>query len=465
MVERSVERAEAMRIAVVGSGYVGLVSGACLAEIGHDVVCIDSDAGKIAALRTGRMPFYEAGLEQLVGDNAAAGRLRFADSLADGVPDADAVILAVGTPSRLEDGEADLSYIHAAIDDLAEHLKPGVTLISKSTVPVGTGDQIAARLGRRRPNFEVDVVSCPEFLREGAAIEDFMRPHRILVGSGSPRGEAVLRDIYAPLIEAGVPFLVMDRRSAELAKYAANAFLATKLAFLNEIAAFAENVSADIEAVANAIGLDPRIGQSYLRVGPGFGGSCFPKDAMALHRTGEEVQASLRIVETVIAVNEQRKRSMAGRIVDAVGGDVDGKVIAVLGVTFKAGTDDVRDSPAIPIIRRLEARGAVIRAFDPGLEEPPTHAAFTNVEWPGRIEATLQSADAAVVVTDWDDFRDFSLSDMASRLSTPTLIDLRNLFDPSEAAAAGLNYFSLGRGAHRGKTTSERPASGLKVVG
>lgn len=455
-----------MRIAVVGSGYVGLVSGACLAEIGNDVVCIDNNASKIAALKAGRTPFFEQGLEALVASGTQSGRLSFSTSLADGAPDADAIILAVGTPSRLEDGEADLSYVFSAVDALTEHLRDGVVLVSKSTVPVGTGDQISARIARRRPGLDVEVVSCPEFLREGTAVEDFMNPHRILIGTDSDHGEAVMRQMYERIISAGAPFLVMERRSAELAKYAANAFLATKLAFINEMADFAENVAADIEDVATAIGLDPRIGSSYLRVGPGFGGSCFPKDTMALHRTGEDVQSSLRIVETVIAVNEQRKRSMASRIAAACG-DVDGKLIAILGVTFKPGTDDLRDSPSIPIIRRLEARGARIRAFDPGLDEPPTHSAFNDVEWPGRFESTVQSADAAIIVTDWDAFRDLDLSDLARRLATPTLVDLRNLFDPATAAAAGLTYHSLGRRATSSETaeTGRSGTGRLRVVG
>lgn len=454
-----------MKIAVVGSGYVGLVSGACLAAIGHDVVCIDNNASKIRTLREGRVPFYEPGLEEMLAENVTAGRLAFSTSLDDGVSDADAVFLAVGTPSRLEDGEADLSYVFEAVDALAVLLRPDAILVSKSTVPVGTGDQIAARLARRRPEVTIDVVSCPEFLREGNAIEDFMQPARVLIGTSSKAAEAIMREIYGKIVATGAPFLVMDRRSAELSKYAANAFLATKLAFINEMADFAENVSANIEDVAAAIGLDPRIGTAYLRVGPGFGGSCFPKDAMALHRTSEEVQSALRIVETVIAVNDQRKRAMASRIAAACGGDIDGKMIAILGITFKPDTDDIRDAPSIPIIRRLESRGARVKAFDPGLTAgAPQHPALANVDWPGTIEATVNGTDAAVIVTDWPHFRRIDLNDLARRMATPRLVDLRNLFDPADVAAAGLEYFSLGRPASHADDT-EALNQRLRVIG
>ncbi len=444
-----------MKLAFIGCGYVGLVSGACFAALGHEVVCVDNNRGKVLGLQAARIPIHEAGLEEMVAANIAAGRLTFTDDIGSAVAAADAVFLAVGTPSRLEDGEADLSYVFAAVDTLAAALPDGAILVSKSTVPVGTGDRIAARLAQLRDDIDVDIVSCPEFLREGTAIEDFMHPHRIVIGTNSPRAEAAMRRAYGPLIAAGAPFLVMDRRSSELTKYAANAFLATKLAFINEMADFAESVSADIEAVAQAIGLDPRIGASYLRAGPGFGGSCFPKDAMALHRTGEEVQAAMRIVETVIAVNDQRKRGMANRIIDACGGEVEGKTIALLGVTFKAGTDDLRDSPAIPIVRRLIARGARINAYDPGVSEDAyTHPSFEGVNWADSVLDAADGASATVITTDWEAFANLDLAALALRMESPRIVDLRNLYDPAKVAAAGMDYISIGRAPEFAKSAS-----------
>lgn len=444
-----------MRLAFIGCGYVGLVSGACFAALGHSVSCVDINREKIAGLRAGRVPVHEAGLEALIAENKASGRLSFTEDVRGAVAAADAVFLAVGTPSLIEDGEADLSYVFAAVDSIAGMLAEGAVLVSKSTVPVGTGDRIAARLAQLRPEISVDVVSCPEFLREGTAVADFMAPHRVVIGTDSSRAEAVMRRIYAPLIDKGVPFIVMDRRSSELTKYAANAFLATKLAFINEMADFAESVSADIEAVAEAIGLDPRIGASYLRPGPGFGGSCFPKDAMALHRTGEEVQAAMRIVETVIAVNDQRKRAMANRIIEACGGDVEGKTIGLLGVTFKADTDDLRDSPAIPIIRRLQARGARIKAFDPGVgEEGQANPALSGVSWCAGPAEAADGAVALVIATDWDAFRRLDLAALAATMERPLIVDLRNLYDPAEAAALGIEYVSIGRAPVRSGAAS-----------
>ena len=435
-----------MRLAFVGSGYVGLVSGACLASLGHDVTCVDNDVVKIEALKAGRVPIREPGLDELVAATQVDGKLRFTDRIADSVIGAEAVFLTVGTPSRTEDGEAELSHVFTAVDAISDYLDDGVVLVSKSTVPVGTGDVIAARIASRRSGHGVSVVSCPEFLREGTAIEDFMDPYRIVIGTDSERAERALREIYGPLIDRGTPCLVMSRRSAELSKYAANSFLATKLAFINEMADFAETVSADIEEVIKAIGHDPRIGRSYLGVGPGFGGSCFPKDAMALHRNSEETNSTLRIVETVIAVNDRRKRNMANRVLEACGGSVDGYTVAILGVTFKPDTDDIRDAPSIPIVRRLSARGAIIRLFDPaypsgGAKDP----AFDGLPWSNSVVQALEGADAAVIVTDWPVIKEIDLYDVAKRMNAPRLIDLRNLFEPAAAAAAGIDYTSLGR--------------------
>ena len=435
-----------MKLTFIGSGYVGLVSGACFAELGHNVTCVDNDHEKIRSLQAGKIPFFEPGLEELVSANSQAGRLRFSDDTTAASSGADAVFLCVGTPSRIEDGEADLSYVFAAVDAVSELLDDGSVLISKSTVPVGTGEEIEERVERNRAGIDVHVVSCPEFLREGSAIADFMEPHRIVIGAETDRGERVMREIYRPLVDAGFPFLAMKRRSAELSKYAANAFLATRLAFINEMADLAENVSADIEEVAKAMGLDPRIGEFYLRAGPGFGGSCFPKDAMALHRKGEDVHAALRIVETVIAVNEQRKRSIANRVIEACGGSVDGKSVAILGVTFKPDTDDLRDSPSIPLIRRLVARGARIKAYDPGLPGgAPGHPDFADVVWCGSAYEAADEADVTVIVTDWSEFRDLDLHRLAREMAEPRLVDLRNLFQPSTVASAGLDYISIGR--------------------
>lgn len=435
-----------MKLTFIGSGYVGLVSGACFAELGHDVTCVDNDHEKIRSLQAGKIPFYEPGLEELVAKNEKAGRLHFSDNAAAASSGADAVFLCVGTPSRIEDGEADLSYVFAAADSIADVLDDGAVLISKSTVPVGTSEEIQARIERRHPGLDLHVVSCPEFLREGTAIDDFMEPHRVVIGTDSEHAERVMRQIYKPLIEGGFPFLVLGRPSAELSKYAANAFLATRLAFINEMADLAENVFADIGEVVEAIGLDPRIGRSYLHAGPGFGGSCFPKDTMALHRKGEDVRAAMRIVETVIAVNDQRKRSIANRVIDACGGSVDGKIVAILGVTFKPDTDDLRDSPAIPVIRRLLARGARIKAYDPGLPDgAPGYPDLSTVAWSDGIYEAAADADVAVIVTDWSEFRTLDLNRLADTMSTPRLVDFRNLFEPSTVAAAGFYYISVGR--------------------
>lgn len=436
-----------MRLSIIGTGYVGLVSGACFADCGHEVTCIDIDAVKIAALNRGVVPIFETDLEALIARNAASGRLRFTTSY-ESIAEAEAIFLSVGTPTRMEDGEADLSYLFAAVEEIAAHLADDTVIVSKSTVPVGTGDRIESCLRHLRPDLVVEVASCPEFLREGSAVQDFMNPDRVIVGVGSDRAADVLRDVYQALIERGVPFRRMTRRSAEIAKYAANAFLATKISFVNELADYCEKVGAFIDDVVDGLALDRRIGGAFLRPGPGFGGSCFPKDTLALLRHGELHESTLQILETVIAVNDRRKRQMAKRIVAACGGSVEGKTIAILGVTFKAGTDDLRDSPSIPIVRKLVEWGASVVAYDPaGQANAQRMAAFSGVSWADDVRSALTGADAAVIVTEWDAFKTMPLDAVAAMMRSPMLVDLRNIFDPAEAARAGLGYVSIGRPA------------------
>lgn len=444
-----------MRIQIIGTGYVGLVSGTCFAAIGHDVVCADIDKAKIAGLRAGVLPIHEPGLPERVATNVRTGRLRFTDDLADDLSSARLVFLAVGTPTRGEDGEADLRHIFAAVDAIAPHLAEDAVLVSKSTVPVGTGDRIQRRLEALRPG--VEVVSCPEFLREGDAINDFLQPSRIVVGTDSKAAAETLREAYRPIVDAGTPYLVMGRRSAELTKYAANAFLATKVAFINEIADFCEKTGAAVGDVAAAIGLDPRIGPAFLSAGPGYGGSCFPKDTLALVRNGEAINSSLSIVDTVVAVNERRKRLMANRVVAACGGSVAGKRIALLGVTFKPNTDDMRDSPSIPLARRLLDFGADIVAFDSkGELRAREISTFDEVSWAASAEHALRDADAAVIVTDWEEFRALPPATFVTAMADPVVIDLRNLYRPDEMAEAGITYVSIGRAPR----VPDRPASG-----
>lgn len=445
-----------MRIQIVGTGYVGLVSGACFAEIGHNVVCSDIDRGKIEGLHRGILPIHEPGLAELVAANVAAGRLSFSADITEGIAEADLVFLAVGTPARGDDGEADLRHIFAAVDAIAPVLRADAALVSKSTVPVGTGDRIEQRL--RAAGSDADVVSCPEFLREGDAISDFLRPSRIVIGTQSERAAAALREAYGPIIAKDAPFLVMARRSAELAKYAANAFLATKVSFINEIADFCEKTGAEINDIAAAIGLDPRIGNAFLRAGPGYGGSCFPKDTLALVRNGEAINTSFHIVDTVVAVNDRRKRLMAGRVIDACGGSVDGKRIAVLGVTFKPNTDDMRDSPCIPIVRRLADHGARLVAFDPaGEEQAKKLSAFEDVEWAPSAEDAIRGSDAVVVVTDWDEFRILRPEDFVRLMAQPLVVDLRNIFRPDDMEQAGISYVSIGRAPRMARSSVNVP--------
>ena len=434
-----------MRIAMIGAGYVGLVSGACFSEFGVDVVCVDNDANKIDRLRDGHIPIYEPGLDDLVGRNAAAGRLTFGTDTAAAVRGADAVFIAVGTPSRRGDGHADLSYVHAAAREIAQALNSYTVIVTKSTVPVGTGREVARIVREMRPDADFDVASNPEFLREGSAINDFMRPDRVVVGIESERAREVLSSIYRPLFLIETPVLFTGLETAELIKYACNGFLATKVTFINEMADLCEKVGADVHDVARGIGLDGRIGRKFLHPGPGFGGSCFPKDTLALARTASEFGAPARIVETVIEVNEARKRRMADKIVAACGGSVAGKTVGVLGLTFKPNTDDMRESPSLAIVPALQAAGATIRAFDPvGMTE--AKRLLDDVVWCEDAYDAAMGADALVIVTEWNVFRALDLARIKSIMSAPLLIDLRNVYEPDDVARAGFDYVCVGRG-------------------
>ena len=433
-----------MRIAMIGTGYVGLVSGACFADFGHDVVCVDKDAGKIDGLKAGRMPIWEPGLEGLVKSNAERGRLSFTFDLAAGVVGAEAVFIAVGTPARRGDGHADLTYVFAAVRELAPHVKPGTVIITKSTVPVGTGDRIAEILAEEGVQ-GVSVASNPEFLREGAAIRDFKIPDRIVVGAEDEQARETLREIYRPLFLNQAPILFTGRRTAELIKYAANAFLATKISFINEIANLCEAVDADVQDVARGIGLDNRIGPKFLHAGPGYGGSCFPKDTLALLQTAEAAGVKQRIVQTVVEVNDHRKAEMAGRVERALGGDLTGKRIGVLGLAFKPNTDDMREAPSLPLIEGLQERGASVAAFDPVATEQAA-GMVQDVEFSADAYAAAEGADALVIVTEWDEFRGLDLDRLAAKMRGKVLVDLRNVWDRREAEKAGLSYFGVGRG-------------------
>ena len=433
-----------MRIAMIGSGYVGLVSGACFSEFGVEVVCVDQDAEKIARLKRGEMPIYEPGLDQLVASNVAAKRLSFTSDLPGAVKEADAVFIAVGTPSRRGDGHADLSYVFGAAEEVARALDGYTVVVTKSTVPVGTGCKVFETLRRVRPDGDFDVVSNPEFLREGSAIGDFMRPDRVVIGTESVRARAVMRELYRPLFLNETPIIFTSIETAELTKYAANSFLATKISFINEIADLCEAVGADVQDVAKGIGLDGRIGRKFLHAGPGYGGSCFPKDCLALTKTAQDAASPITIVEAVIAVNDARKRAMAERVIRACGGNVKGKTLAVLGLTFKPNTDDMRDSPSLVIVPALQAAGATIRTFDPeGMKE--AGKLLKGVTFCANAYEAMQDADALVIVTEWNEFRALDLTRVKSLLRTPTVIDLRNIYEPKDMSAAGFYYVSVGR--------------------
>ncbi|MEM9138224.1 MAG: UDP-glucose/GDP-mannose dehydrogenase family protein [Pseudomonadota bacterium] len=435
-----------MRIAMIGTGYVGLVSGVCFSDFGHDVVCVDKAAAKIEALNRGEVPIYEPGLEDLMARNVAAGRLAFTTDLGDALQGADAVFIAVGTPTRRGDGHADLRFVYAAAEEIAQTLTGPAVVVVKSTVPVGTNREVARRIAEVNSDAEIEIASNPEFLREGAAIEDFMRPDRVVVGAETDRARAVIAEVYRPLNIRETPVVFTDLESAEMIKYAANAFLATKITFINEIADLCEKTGADVQSVAKGMGLDGRIGGKFLHAGPGYGGSCFPKDTSALARIGQDNAAPMRIVETVITVNDARKRAMTDKIRDAMGDHMAGKTIAVFGVTFKPNTDDMRDAPALTIVPALIGAGATVRVCDPeGRKEG--EALLPGVHWVEDPYDTAREADALVVITEWNQFRGLDLLRLAQGMRGDVLVDLRNIYSPEDAAEAGFAYTGIGRGA------------------
>jgi UDPglucose 6-dehydrogenase len=437
-----------MRIAMIGTGYVGLVSGACFADFGHQVTCVDKDGDKIAALRRGEIPIFEPGLDALVATNVKAGRLDFATDLTKPVAEADAVFIAVGTPSRRGDGHADLSYVYAAAREIAAALSGFTVVITKSTVPVGTGDEVELLIRETNPSADVAVASNPEFLREGAAIRDFKHPDRIVVGTSDERARRVLGEIYRPLSLNQAPVMYTERSTAELIKYAANAFLATKITFINEIADLAEKVGANVQEVARGIGMDNRIGSKFLHAGPGFGGSCFPKDTRALVKIALDHDVPLRIVEAVLAVNDNRKRAMARKVSGALGGQLRGKTIAVLGLTFKPETDDMREAPSIPLVTGLLDLGAKVRAFDPvGMEQ--ARRELPDITYCEDAYACADGADALVIVTEWVQFRALDLARLKQTMKQPVVVDLRNVYRPEEMLAHGFTYESIGRPADK----------------
>ncbi len=440
-----------MKIAMIGTGYVGLVSGACFSEFGTNVVCVDRDTAKIDRLLRGEIPIFEPGLDQLVANNVKAGRLSFTSDLKAAVKGAEAVFIAVGTPSRRGDGHADLSFVHGAAREIAEALSGYAVIVTKSTVPVGTGREVARIIAETRPDLaqgrDFDVVSNPEFLREGSAINDFMRPDRVVIGADGARARETMRRLYRPLFLIETPILFTGVETAELTKYAGNAFLAAKITFINEIADLCEVVGADVHDVAKGIGLDGRIGRKFLHPGPGYGGSCFPKDTLALVRTAQQAGAPMRIIETVVEVNDARKKRMAEKVIQLCGGSVQGLTVAVLGLTFKPNTDDMREAPSLEIIPTLQAAGAVIRAYDPeGMGE--AKKLLDGVVWCDTAYETLGGADALVIVTEWNEFRGLDLKRVKSLLRQPVVADLRNIWNPEEMAALGFRYASVGRPRH-----------------
>ena len=437
-----------MRIAMIGTGYVGLVSGACFSELGGTTICVDKDADKIARLSQGENPSFEPGLDDLVQKNVQAGRLSFSLDLQSAVAGADAVFIAVGTPSRRGDGYADLSYVFGAAEELARGLDGYTVVVTKSTVPVGTGREVERIIRSVRPDADFDVASNPEFLREGSAIGDFMRPDRVVIGTESERAREILRRLYRPLYLIETPIVMTALETAELTKYAANAFLATKITFINEMADLCERVGADVHDVARGIGLDGRIGKKFLHPGPGYGGSCFPKDTLALVRTAQDAGSPVRIVETVVEINDRRKKQMAERIIAACGGSVAGRTIAVLGVTFKPNTDDMRDSPSLDILPALQAAGATVRAYDPeGMNE--AKRLLSGIHWCQDASDALTGADAMALLTEWNEFRALDLGRVRRLMRGNVIVDLRNVYSPSDMAAAGFEYSSIGRPGRR----------------
>jgi UDPglucose 6-dehydrogenase len=441
-----------MRIAIIGTGYVGLVSGACFSDFGHDVVCVDKDENKIAALERGVMPIFEPGLDELVGRNVREGRLSFTTSIAEGVKGAEAVFIAVGTPSRRGDGHADLSYVYGAAHEIGQALTGPAVVVTKSTVPVGTGDEVERIIHEERPDVEVSVCSNPEFLREGAAIEDFKRPDRIVIGTEDPRAEEVMREVYRPLYLNRAPILFVSRRTAELIKYAANAFLATKITFINEIADLCEIVGADVQDVSRGIGLDNRIGGKFLHAGPGYGGSCFPKDTLALLKTAEDHETPIHIVEAVVKVNDARKRAMGRKVIRALGEEPRGKTVALLGLTFKPNTDDMRDAPSVAIFQALEDAGVKVRGYDPeGTDQ--ARPMMPGMAFCDNPYDAADGADAVVLVTEWDVLRALDLKRLKARMAGNALIDLRNVYTPEEMIEAGFVWQGIGKpGLAKAKT-------------
>ncbi|PZO01576.1 MAG: UDP-glucose 6-dehydrogenase [Alphaproteobacteria bacterium] len=433
-----------MRVAMIGTGYVGLVSGACFADFGHEVTCVDKDASKIERLEKGEIPIFEPGLDDLVASNVRGGRLTFALDGAEAIRAADAVFIAVGTPSRRGDGHADLSYVYAAAEEIAGLIEGFTVVVTKSTVPVGTGDEIERIIRERRPDADFAVVSNPEFLREGAAIEDFKRPDRVVVGTEDERAQGVMRELYRPLNLNETPILFTGRRTSELTKYAANAFLAMKITFINEMADLCEAVEADVQQVARGIGLDKRIGSKFLHAGPGYGGSCFPKDTLALVRTATDAGTPLRLIETTVSINDDRKKAMADRVAKALGGDLKGKTVALLGLTFKPNTDDMRDAPSLDVAPALMAAGATVQAFDPEGMHEASKLLDGVVFRDGPYEA-VEGADAVVILTEWDQFRALDLDRIKLLLKQPVMVDLRNVYRPDDMRARGFRYSSIGR--------------------
>jgi UDPglucose 6-dehydrogenase len=434
---------------MIGTGYVGLVSGACFSEFGHTVVCVDKDEEKIRQLERNEIPIYEPGLEDLVAGNVRYDRLSFSTDLAGAVRSADAVFIAVGTPSRRGDGHADLSYVYAAAKEIAGALDGYTVVVNKSTVPVGTGDEVEKIIRDTRPDADFDVVSNPEFLREGSAIGDFLRPDRVVIGAESDRAREAMRELYRPLYLIETPMVYTSRRTSELIKYAANCFLAAKITFINEVADLCEKVGGDVHDVAKGIGLDGRIGKKFLHAGPGYGGSCFPKDTLALVHTGQDFGSPLRIVETVIDINDRRKKAMAQRVIDACGGALDGKTVAVLGLAFKPNTDDMREAPSLDIVPALQAAGATVRAFDPE-SMAEAKRLLDGVEYCEDAYATMSGADCLVIVTEWNEFRALDFERVMSLLKQPVLVDLRNIYDPAEMARRGFRYRCIGRPSTEG---------------
>lgn len=433
-----------MHVAMIGTGYVGLVSGACFADFGHSVTCIDKDARKIEHLQSGGIPIFEPGLDTLVAQNVKAGRLHFTTEAAEAVKQADAIFIAVGTPSRRGDGHADLSYVYAVAEEVADLIEGFTVIVTKSTVPVGTGDEIERIIKAKRPDAEFAVVSNPEFLREGAAIEDFKRPDRVVVGLDDDRARTVMAELYRPLYLNETPIVFTSRRTSELIKYAANAFLALKITFINEMADLCEAVGADVQQVARGIGLDKRIGNKFLNAGPGYGGSCFPKDTLALVRTAKDAGSPTRLIETTVEINDARKKAMATKVSAAADGDLAGKVVGVLGLTFKPNTDDMRDAPSLDIIPALQAAGATVQAFDPEGAEEAKHL-LTGVTLKADAYAAAEGADVLVIITEWDQFRALDLDRVKSLMRAATLVDLRNIYNPADVRGRGFKYVSIGR--------------------